>query len=158
MSETENIRALRSEFSRSLMVMERIERYFLEFLDNRLPETPGTDEAMIVAQSITNYYTCLETLFLRISQHFENSLAADRWHQSLLDRMILEIPDFRPQVISEQTHIVLMEFLKFRHFTRYYFELNYDWDKLLFLIKKFKDIRTIVKEEIRNFDSFLRQL
>ena len=41
---------------------------------------------MVITQSLTNYYTCLETIFLRISKFFENNLDKDQWHQSLLEK------------------------------------------------------------------------
>jgi hypothetical protein len=158
MNAREGINSLRAEIGRSLAVLARLEKYFIQFQKNRLSAATGTDEAMIVAQTLSNYYTCLETLFLRISQFFENSLESERWHQSLLNKMVLEIPDYRPRVISDLTHRTLSEFLKFRHFTRYYFELDYDWDKLHFLIKKFNDIHCIIREEILAFESYLSEL
>jgi hypothetical protein len=158
MSAREGINSLRGEIQRSLTVLARLEEYFMLFQKDRLSATVGTDEAMIVAQSLSNYYTCLETLFLRISQFFENGLDSGRWHQSLLDKMVLEIPDYRPRVISDATFRTLLEFLKFRHFTRYYFELDYDWDKLHFLIKKFNEVHEVVREEIRVFDAYLSEL
>lgn len=158
MNAREGINSLRGEIGRSLAVMARLEEYFILFQTNRLSVVAGTDEAMIVAQSLSNYYTCLETLFLRISQFFENGLDSARWHQSLLDKMVLEIPDFRPRVISDSTHRILSEFLKFRHFTRYYFELDYDWDKLRYLIKKFNDLHDVFRNEINAFDAYLHDL
>ena len=72
--------------------------------------------------------------------------------------MVLEIPQTRPRVISDSTFMVFGEFLKFRYFTRYCFELDYDWDKLRYLIKKFNDIHGIVKDEIAAFDEYLAGL
>ena len=72
--------------------------------------------------------------------------------------MVMEIPDYRPRVISDTTCHALQELLKFRHFTRYYFDLNYDWDKLRFLIKKFNDVHTTVRDEIAVFDVYLQDL
>lgn len=158
MNAREDIQTLRGEIQRSLAVVARLEEFFIQFQNNRLSATSGTDEAMVVAQSLSNYYTCLETLFLRISQFFENGLDSARWHQSLLDKMALEIPDYRPPVISDITHRTLLEFLKFRHFTRYYFELDYDWDKLHYLIKKFNDVHIVIKEEVLVFDKYLSEL
>jgi hypothetical protein len=158
MSAREGINSLRGEIQLSLTVLQKLEAYFVQFQENRLSSTPGTDEAMVVAQSLSNYYTGLETLFLRISQFFENSIDSKRWHQILLDKMVLEIPDFRPRVISDTTHRTLSEFLKFRHFTRYYFELDYDWDKLRYLIKKFNEVRVAVRDEIAAFDAYLRKM
>ncbi len=158
MNARENINSLRGEIQRGLAVLERIEKYFVEFQENRLSAASGTDEAMVVAQALSNYYTCLETLFLRISQFFENNLDPKRWHQSLLEKMLLEIPDCRPRVISDETFRTMNEFLKFRHFTRYYFEMDYDWDKLRYLIKKFNDVRVTIRNQMLTFDAFLAAL
>jgi hypothetical protein len=65
--------------------------------------------------------------------------------------MTLEFPCIRPRVISDTTHRDLHELLKFRHFTRYYFDLDYDWDKLRFLIKKFQNLRTPLRSELNAF-------
>lgn len=113
---------------------------------------------MILAQALSNYYTCLGTIFFRISQFFENNLANDRWHQVLLSKMTLEIEDVRERVISDDVHMGLLEILKFRHFTRYYFDLNYDWDKLRFLLKKFNDVRALLRKDLATFDEFLEKL
>ena len=49
--------------------------------------------------------------------------------------MSLEIEGVRIAVISNETHSILLEFIKFRHFKRYYLEFDYDWDKLEYLEK-----------------------
>ena len=121
-------------------------------------ETRGIEEAMVIAQSMTNYYTCIETIFLRVSRFFENNLSKERWHQELLDRMTIEIEGIRKAVISDDVKDALTEILKFRHFTRYYFELNYDWDKLDFLLKKFDLLADNLPEQVRNFLLFLDEL
>lgn len=150
------IRTLRGEVQQAFSVLERLERYLCDFEASRLiDKEPGTEEAMVVAQSLSNYYTCLETAFLRISRYFENNLSSQNWHRDLLEKMTLEIEEIRPRIISAETHHDLLELLKFRHFTRYYFELDYDWDKLRFLLKKFHDVRPRVKTELRQFDAFL---
>ena len=49
--------------------------------NNRLAQLGRTPiSALIVAGLLENYYTCLETIFLRISQSFENNLNSARWH------------------------------------------------------------------------------
>ena len=152
------VRTLRAEIRKSLSVLSRIEDFILEFQDQKLSGTPGLEDAMIVTQALTNYYTCLETVFLRISKFFENSLDTEQWHRSLLEKMTLEIEDVRPKVIGDLVFQGLLELLKFRHFARYYFELDYDWDKLRFLLKKFNAIHTEVRDELSDFDRFLQRL
>ncbi len=153
-----NIQTLRAEINKSFSVLTRIEDYIVDFQQQKLNKTPGLDEAMIVTQAITNYYTCIETLFLRISKFFENNLDKEQWHRSLLEKMTLEIKDVRPKIICESVYHGLLELLKFRHFSRYYFELDYDWDNLRFLLKKFNDIHVQVRTDLSEFDCFLNTL
>jgi len=140
-------------------VLHRLEKFMIEFESERFtPEQPTIDQAMILAQALTNYYTCLETIFLRISKFFENNLPADRWHQALLEKMTLEIEGVRARVLRDEVYLSLLELLKFRHFTRYYFELNYDADKLRFLLKKFNEVRKPVQDDLNAFQSYLVRL
>lgn len=117
-----------------------------------------TETAMAAAQLFANYYTCIETIFFRISSFFENNLEKDRWHAHLLERMQCAIPGERPAVIDDRTGADLMEFLKFRHFTRYYFDFNYDREKLAFLGNKFKRTAEAIEGDLRTFISYLRAL
>ena len=158
MSLDHQVQTLRAEIEKSFSVLSRIEAYLIDFQEQRLSGTPGLDEAMILTQALSNYYTCLETLFLRISKFFENDLDREQWHRSLLEKMTLEIPETRRRVISDTAFHGLLELLKFRHFSRYYFELDYDWDKLRFLLKKFNDIRAQVRADLAEFDRFARSL
>ena len=123
---------------------------------NRLGRTPVS--ALIIAGLLENYYTCLETIFLRISQHFENRLGSERWHQDLLERMTLEIDGVRLAAISEAASAPLLELLRFRHFKRYYFELEYDWDRLDFLVGKLRQAHPLVTRDLARFRGFMGAL
>ena len=159
MSVNTDIQVLRSEIAKGREVMDRLARYLHVYQAEKITgKTPSIAEAMVVSQSLSNYYTCIETIFVRISRFFENHLPPDRWHQALLEKMCLEIEGIRPRVISDFVFSSLLELLKFRHFSRYYFDLDYDWDKLLFLIKKFNDLREPLKKDMEKFDVFLVRL
>ena len=119
----------------------------------RLGKTPVS--ALIIAGLLENYYTCLETIFLRISQHFENRLDPTRWHNDLLEKMTLEIEGVRVAAVSEAAFSPLFELLKFRHFKRYYFELEYDWDRLDFLVIKLRQVHPLVMRDLARFLRFL---
>lgn len=156
MSVEAEIRALQGEIGQGMRVLERLEGRLVAFEATRIAGGKSSPEdAMVVAQYLTHYYTCLETVFLRISRHFENCLPPHRWHRELLDKMVVTIEGVRPQVIAEETRAGLTELLKFRHFTRYYFELDHDWDKLRFLLAKFHQVRGRVREELVAFERFL---
>ena len=156
---TKKIAVLKNEIEKSLEVLARLQDFINEYRKGKIVvEIRGIEEAMVIAQSMTNYYTCVETIFLRISRFFENNLSKDHWHQELLDRMTIEIGGIRKAVITDDVKDALTEILKFRHFTRYYFELNYDWDKLDYLLKKFDHVKEALPVQIRKFVMFLDEL
>jgi len=147
-----------AELQKNLTVLERIRTFIGETERKELAvsgKTPAT--AFMMAGMIENYYSCLETLFLRISQNFENHLEEHRWHQALLDRMTLHIPGVRERVIADKTRQDLGELLKFRHFKRYYFELENDWDRIDYLLGKVNTVHPKVLEEITAFILFLEK-
>jgi Uri superfamily endonuclease len=120
---------------------------FLFFEESLLEDIPKLGRkrsgAVLVAGIIDNYYTGLETMFFRISQFFENSLSRDRWHSDLLHRMRISIKDERVEVISDKTFSNLDEIRRFRHFNRYYYNSDYDWDRIDFLIKKMHGVNLV---------------
>ena len=122
----------------------------------RLGRTPVS--ALIVAGLLENYYTCLETIFLRIAQHFENRLGDARWHQDLLQKMTLEIEGVRTSAVSEDAVPPLSELLRFRHFKRYYYELEYDWDRLDFLVAKLRQAHPLITRDLERFGRFMDAL
>ncbi len=159
MKENELIAALVEEIRRSRIMLGKIDSFYQEFKDNDLTLLgKKRASAIVMAEIMVDFYTCLETLFLRISQFFENILEKDKWHSDLLHKMILEIEGVRKAVISDETYSILLEFLKFRHFKRYYFEFDYDWDKLEFLEKKYRQLKPLLEEDLKNFEDFLIKL
>lgn len=154
-----SIEILRGHINAGLDVLATIENYLDSFLENEYEEmgrTPVT--AVVVADALSRYYTAIETLFLRISQHFENSIEHDKWHSQLLERMKLTIPNIRPPAIKEETYSALRELLRFRHFSRYYVELDYDWERLDFLLRKYRYIKKALKDDITCFDEKLKTI
>ena len=155
MSAEDKIQTLLGEFDRTRILLLRIE----EFYDERFPAKEKTPEAAIILSEILgNYYTCMETLFLRVSQTFENHLNRESWHRELLSKMVLEIPGERAALLSEISYQASGELLRFRHFKRYYLEFDYDWDRLELVEKKFAILRPSLKADFDRFAQFLKQL
>jgi hypothetical protein len=92
------------------MLYDKYKRFLAEELKS-LGKNPIT--AAYHADILNSFYTCLETLFLRISHYFENQLENERWHQDLLDKMTIEIPDIRIAAISSESFGKLKELLRF---------------------------------------------
>jgi hypothetical protein len=114
--------------------------------------------AVMVAGLVENWYTCLETAWLRISQHFENHLDEGRWHADLLHKMTVRIEGVRIPAVSDANFPAILEIQKFRHFRRYYFELEYDWDRIDFLVKKLRQAHPVALADLRRFREFLAEL
>lgn len=136
----------------SFRVLDDMERFLGE---QELPdaEAPAPDRArrIIVAQILDNTYTAVETALLRISQGFDNALSPDRWHADLLDKMLLAKKGVRPRVLSDESHRLLTELMRFRHFKRYYLELDDDWSKLRYLLSVLKRCFPLVRSELTAF-------
>ena len=151
MNENE-MKTLTGEVEKTLVVLHRLFDYLSEFLSDRLPGMGRTtDSAFVVAGALENYYTAAETLFVRISQAFENSLPPDRWHTELLHKMTIQVPETRPKVISDSTANLMGELMRFRHFRRYYFALDYDWRRLNVLISISRDAHTSLTTDLEVF-------
>lgn len=149
------ILSLMGELERTRNLLGRIERFY----DERFPAKQRTaDLAIILSEILGNYYTCLETFFLRVSQTFENHLSRDSWHRDLLGKMVLTIPGEREPLLSEDSYNAVGELLRFRHFKRYYLEFDYDWDRLELVEKKFAILRPNLYKDLDRFSLFLRRL
>ena len=125
--------------------------------DTTLPRRGRTDDgALIVAGYLETYYTVLETFFVRVSGYFENDLAPARWHTALLEKMNLEIEGIRAKVVGDGNLVRLRELLRFRHFRRYYVEMEYDWARIDFLLATLDAAHPPVLTDLQAFDTFLR--
>lgn len=75
----------------------------------------STDAAIILAEMLGNWYTCAESIFLRIRQHFESNVDTTEWHKDLVRKMRTDIPKIRPAVISDETYGNVERFFRYRH-------------------------------------------
>ena len=152
-------KVLQGELKKGLEVLTESYLFFEQCLREDVPKLGrNRSAAVLLAGIIDNYYTGLETMFFRISQFFENSLSKDHWHTDLLQRMRISIKDERIEVIKDETFLCLDEIRRFRHFNRHYFNFDYDWDRIDFLIKKIRQVHPLVITDINKFKTFLNDL
>lgn len=154
----EDISELIGEIGLCRNQLAKIEDIYLQKAAGPAQSDKSLEKAVLLADIFVNYYTCLETVFFRISQFFENALPKNRWHAELLGKMLLRIPDVREPVIGVETFALLDELRRFRHFKRYYFSMDYDWDRLEFLRKKFDSLLELIPRELNRFVAFLNRL
>ncbi|MDA8426800.1 MAG: hypothetical protein M0Z80_11750 [Treponema sp.] len=150
---------LAAVIEKQIRLAQNIRSAITQAMEHDVPLLGRTgNAAVLVAGLIENYYTCLETAWQKISQRFENHLESGRWHVELLDKMRIKIEGVRLPAVSEESYPALLELLKFRHFRRYYFELEYDWDRIDFLLKKLEQAHDLALADLRRFVDFLNKL
>jgi len=145
------------EIRKTVIQINKMNQKYIHFSEKR-NDFPDNFDLIVLAEIITDYYTCLETAFLRISKAFENNLEKYRWHANLLERMIVEIPGMRKALLTDKTYDLLKEIMRFRHFKRYYFELDYDKDRIDFLEKKYNEVVPLVLQDLELYITFLQEL
>ncbi len=80
------LRLIIEEISKTRSILDDIYSYLKDFEQKELPKLGrNRTSGLVISQILENAYTSIETLFLRISQFFENSLDNERWHSDLLD-------------------------------------------------------------------------
>lgn len=159
MSDTDALRTLLGYVRKTSDLLEQQRQAHADFLEHDAPKLERRRSvAMLHAAFLTDYYTCAETCFWRIAQYFENHLDGHRWHKDLLDRMQIEVPGLRPAVLRDEVHDALVELMRFRHFRRYYFEMNYDMEKIDFLHKKLEFLHRELPVDLLHFSQYLQNL
>jgi hypothetical protein len=159
MSAANKLRILEAQIDEGLRVLQDIAVFYRELRQKELQMLGQSQaSAILLADIYISFYTCCETIFVRISSFFENSLDPSRWHRELLERMILSIPDLRPCVLSPQSLRLLEEFMRFRHFKRYYFEFTYDWKRIAYLEDRFNEALPLVRQDLTRFLEALKAI
>ena len=72
--------------------------------------------------------------------------------------MTWTVPEVRERVISDATLAALSELRRFRHFKRYYFAFDYDWERLELVRSKYRACRGQVCTELAAYSAYLRRL
>jgi len=156
-SQDQSVAVILAHIIAGVNVLRRIEKHLDSFLNqDENPRNRTTTGAIVIADALSRYYTAAETVFFRIARFFENSIEGDRWHAELLERMGMAIPGVRPAVISDKTQAALRELMRFRHFSRYYVELEYDWERLDFLLLKYAVVKDALGCELTRFHDLLK--
>jgi len=154
-----DISVLIAQAGNTLEIVAQNRQFYDKFKENEFVMLGKTTvSAMVLSQIFVDFYTCVETFLFRVSQQFENNLKKEKWHKELLQKMSLNINNIRPAVISHNTELLLSEILRFRHFKRYYFDFDYDWDKLDLIENKYITVYESLKNDILNFVDFLKEI
>jgi len=81
MNVTDKILTLKSEINKGMSVLKKIYDFYDNYVRSEYDsKARRIDQAFVISDLICSYYTCLETIFLRISKFFENTLSKEKWH------------------------------------------------------------------------------
>jgi hypothetical protein len=120
---------------------------------------PLNDDKLVhVAYQLHNLYSAYEDMFKEISLSFENNIDRNSgFHKNLLIRMKISIPGIRPNVLSEESYLVLGELMGFRHVFRHAYNYNLTPDKMELLRKRVLEQKSFIDSDITVFKQFLEE-
>lgn len=103
------------------------------------------------------FYNVLEKSLERVCESFENHFEKKGdYHEKLLERLQLEIPDVRPAFIPATYKSILRELKGFRHVFRHSYDLELRQDRLLALSHLAQDVCLAFPTWITNFESSVK--
>jgi hypothetical protein len=116
-------------------------------------------DLMALGGCLHGVYNALEAYFLRVAKFFENNVDQQAWHRDLLDRMILEIPDIRPALLTDPDVVEnIDELRRFRHLFRNLYKTRLKAPKLRIVYEAAKHIADDFLPMHRAFLSWLKSL
>ena len=105
-----------------------------------------------------NLYNGAENIFKTIVSVFGNRVDKEEWHSALLKRMLLDIEDVRPKVISKDLYKKLLDYKNFRHFFRHTYLFELDWSKMKRLVEDFSGTIEQMDMEVGKFTKTIRDI
>lgn len=133
--------------------IEMIERLFAAYqpLLELVATTPSLVESTACASVLHSFYNGLEKIFQIINKRVDaQPLAADRWHQALLEQMMMATPA-RPALLSPETGAMLKDYLAFRHFFRHSYSMLIEWKLISTLVMPLRAHWAQVRTELEEF-------
>ena len=118
-----------------------------------LERQPVTQESVESAGYwLHNLYSAYEDLFKLVAGFWENSLSLDgEFHVQLLKRMLLNIKDVRPALLSEAGYRILNELRGFRHVFRHAYNYGLDDERVNALLRKVLGQKDTVIQDLQIF-------
>ena len=96
----------------------------------------------------------IEALYLSYRSTFQNEEQRDLRDAVLLADILCNTYT-GPTVLSQSTHHYLDELRRFRHFKRYYFEFDYDWERLDYMAKVLEKVFPKVLQDWKIFQEYI---
>ena len=105
-----------------------------------------------IAYQLHNLYCAFEDLFKIVAETFENHIQdKTKYHMELLRRMTVSIEGVRPQLLSQESYILLDNLRSFRHFFRHAYSYEIDVRKVRIVLDDADKLREMYKKDVEIF-------
>jgi hypothetical protein len=160
MTDPATLRVLQAEIRSDLDALDRLDEQLGPVLARVQSAEPAQADLVHAGYLLHNVYNAIESILRRIATAFENALSAERWHEDLLHRMTLEIPEVRPAVIAEPLRARLDALRRFRHFFRHSYAVSLHAQEIAALYGQYQatapDFRQAIARFLLAVDAMLR--
>lgn len=148
-----SINLLRADINEELSKMHKVVEEFQPFVSklDMSSEQVSSYDTMVIGYLLHSFYNGCENIFRSIARFFENEVEPGAWHRDLLRRMKLEVPEYRPRVISHELYLLLDDFRGFRHRFRHSYSFELDWEREKVVAKKLEPTFALLQDQISLF-------
>ena len=99
-----------------------------------------------------NLYSAFEDLFKLTAGFWENNVKINGdFHINLLKRMLVDIEQVRPALISEESYRFLNELRGFRHVFRHAYSFGMDDERVSFLLRRVLKKKELLIQDLKKF-------
>jgi hypothetical protein len=105
-----------------------------------------------LAYKLHNLYSAYEDLFKLVARFFENQIAdISGYHSELLNRMKLLIEGVRPELLADESFMLLDELRGFRHVFRHAYSYKLDAERVVKLSEKTESLIALFEKDFEKF-------
>jgi len=105
-----------------------------------------------LAYKLHNLYSAYEDLFKLVARFFENQIVdISGYHSELLNRMKLLIEGVRPELLADESFMLLDELRGFRHVFRHAYSYKLDAERVIKLSEKTESLIAPFEKDFEKF-------
>lgn len=122
-------------------------------------ESPSKEMIESAGYWMHNLYCAFEDLFKLVAAYWENNLSVNgEFHVNLLKRMIINIREIRPALLSRESFEYLNELRGFRHVFRHAYSYGLDDERVTYLLRKMIERKDIILADLNSFHKEINNL
>ena len=130
--------------------IESLEKLITELKD--VGDVSSISTRRVIGSILHDSYNCCERIFRLIVGEINGAIPFGfEWHRQLLNKVIHEVENLRPPIISEKMASELEEYLEFRHVFRNIYGFELLGDRILRLKEKHSIVFIDFIKEINDF-------